>query len=276
MNTADAFHHDAPAALYPGKVMHARMKPRAHRFNYRVMCLLIDLDRLADANRLSPLLKINRAGLFSFHERDHGTGEFATLRGWADGMLRQHGVARPAKILLLCYPRILGFVFNPISVYYAYAADGSLSAVIYEVRNTFGGIHHYVRPVAEGELTEAGLRQQERKTFYVSPFIEMDMRYHFRLCPPGEAVKIRILETDSEGPLLAATFSGRRRSVRSARLLATLVAIPFMTLKIVAAIHYEALRLWLKGMKLVPRPNDGGDAKAGLHLPRHGSPKGAR
>jgi DUF1365 family protein len=255
------------------------MKPRAHRFNYRVMCLLIDLGRLEEAGRLSPLLKVNRRGLFSFHERDHGTGEFASLRTWAEGMLRQQGVARPAKILLLCYPRILGYVFNPISVYYAYDADGLLTAVIYEVRNTFGGIHHYVRPVAAGELNEAGLRQEERKAFYVSPFIEMDMRYLFRLNSPGETVRIRILETDSEGPLLAATFSGNRQRVSSTRLLGTLFSIPLMTLKIVAAIHYEALRLWLKGMKLVPRPKDrnldGGDAPAGLQL-RHGSPKEVR
>jgi DUF1365 family protein len=272
MTSADAIFDAPPASLYPGKVMHARMKPRAHRFNYRVMCLLIDLDRLGEAARLSPLMAVNRRGLFSFHERDHGTGEFKSLRSWADGMLRQHGVMQPAsKILLLCYPRILGYVFNPLSVYYCYGEDGALSAVIYEVRNTFGGIHHYVRPVAPGELTEAGLRQEERKTFYVSPFIEMDMRYYFRLNPPDDRLKIRILETDSEGPLLAATFSGHRRPVATSFLLKTLVALPFMTLKIFGAIHFEAVRLWLKGMKLVPRPRSGetGDPVTKLSLPGH-------
>jgi DUF1365 family protein len=252
---------EAPVALYPGKVMHARMKPRGHRFNYRVMSMLIDLDRLDEAGRVSRLLGINGRGLFSFHERDHGgligDAPFKTLRGWADQLLHENGVARPAAIKLLCYPRVLGYVFNPLSVFYCYDTVGTLSAVIYEVRNTFGGIHHYVRPVVAGELSPAGLRQTERKTFYVSPFIDMDMRYLFRLNLPGETLKIRILETDREGPLLAATFSGKRRPVGAAALLAALVALPLMTLKIMGAIHYEALRLWLKGIKLVPRPKDG-------------------
>ena len=126
--------------------------------------------------------------------------------------------------------------------------------MIYEVRNTFGDIHAYVLPVKPGEISDAGVRQQQEKLFYVSPFIEMAMRYHFRVSPPGDSVKLRILETDRDGPLLAATFNGRRRALTTAALLRSFFSLPLVTLKIVAAIHWEALRLWLKGARLVPRP----------------------
>jgi DUF1365 family protein len=161
----------------------------------------------------------------------------------------------PARVLLLCYPRLLGFTFNPLSVYFCHRAEGELALIIYEVRNTFGDIHAYVLPVKPGEISAAGVRQQQEKLFYVSPFIELEMRYHFRISPPGARVKLRILETDREGPLLAATFSGRRRSLTTAALLRSLFSLPLVTVKIVAAIHWEALRLWLRGARLVPRSN---------------------
>ena len=125
--------------------------------------------------------------------------------------------------------------------------------MIYEVRNTFGDIHPYVLPVLSGQRSEAGVRQQHDKLFYVSPFIEMAMRYHFRVLPPDQTVKLRILETDGDGPLLAATFNGDRRDLNTAQLLRAFVAFPLVTFKIMAAIHWEALRLWLKGARLVPR-----------------------
>ena len=127
--------------------------------------------------------------------------------------------------------------------------------MIYEVRNTFGGLHAYVLPVRPGELSVAGVRQHQEKLFNVSPFVEMAMRYHFRVSPPAERVTLRILETDREGPLLAATFSGRRRGLTTAALLRALFSLPLVTFKIIAAIHWEALRLWLKGARPVPRPD---------------------
>ena len=167
-------------------------------------------------------------------------------------------------MLLLCYPRLLGYTFNPLSVYFCYRADGGLALIIYEVRNTFGDIHAYVLPVKPGELSDAGVRQQQEKLFYVSPFVEMTMRYRFRVSPPGESVKLRILETDREGPLLSATFHGRRRALTTPALLRSFFALPLVTFKIVAAIHWEALRLWLKGARLVPRP-DAANAKDALN-----------
>ena len=250
------------ATLYFGEVMHARLKPMGHRFNYRVMSLLIDLDRLSEAGRHSPLFSVNSAALYSFHEADHGPRDGSSLRDYVRRSAAGHGIdLAGGKVLLLCYPRLLGFTFNPLAVYFCYRVDGALALVIYEVRNTLGDIHSYVLPVRDGELSAAGLRQQQDKLFYVSPFIDMAMRYHFRVLPPGEAVRLRILETDRDGPLLSATFFGRRRALTTAALLRSFFALPLVTFKVVGAIHWEALRLWLKGARLVPRP-DTATAKA--------------
>jgi len=247
---------DAAAALYIGEVMHARLKPVGHRFSYRVMSLLIDLDRLNVADRQSFLFGVNRAAVYSFHEADHGDRDGSSLRRYAQRCAAEHGLdLGGGRVLLLCYPRLLGYTFNPLSVYFCYRAGGGLALMIYEVRNTLGDIHAYGLPVQPDELSDAGVRQQQDKLFYVSPFIEMAMRYHFRVSPPGENVKLRILETDRDGPLLVATFKARRRALTTAVLLRSLFALPLVTFKIVAAIHWQALRLWLKSVRPVSRPN---------------------
>jgi DUF1365 family protein len=245
---------NAAAVIYSGDIMHQRMKPFGHRFRYSVFSLLVDLDRLAEADKLSRLFSVNATNLVAFHEKDH-SGRNGSLRVYADELLAAAGLREPAaRILLVCYPRILGYVFNPISVYYAYDAGERLVAMIYEVRNTFGERHTYVCPVSDGEISPGGLRQSCDKIFHVSPFIPMQMRYHFRMLPPGEEIRWRILETDVDGPLLAATFSGRKESVATSTLLSLTARIPFLTLKIVAGIHWEALKLWLKGAKYISRP----------------------
>ena len=245
----------AAASLMIGPVMHARMKPVEHRFSYEVFSLLLDLDRLDEADRASRLFAVNRFNLVSFREADHGARDGSSLRRHVDRLLEPTGIdLTGGRVLLLCYPRILGHVFNPLSVYFAYAVSGELVAAIYEVRNTFGEQHTYVAPVAPGEFGPAGLRQERVKQFYVSPFNGLAMTYRFRLRPPTDDVAVRILECDSDGPLLAATFNGRRENLTTATLLAALRRYPLLTLKVVAGIHWEALRLWIKGMRLVPRP----------------------
>ncbi len=245
---------DAAATLYVGDVMHARLKPLGHRFSYRVMSLLIDLDRLEEADRQSLLFGVNRAALYSFSEADHGPRDGSPLRAYVQRCAAERGIdLTDGRVLLLCYPRLLGYTFNPLSVYFGYRASGELALMIYEVRNTFGDIHPYVLPVQPDQLSDAGVRQQQEKLLYVSPFIEMAMRYHFRVLPPDRQVKLRILETDGDGPLLAATFNGYRRALNTAELLRAFCAMPLMTFKIMAAIHWEAMRLWLKGARLVPR-----------------------
>ena len=250
-------HRDrAPACLYVGDVMHQRMKPVGHRFRYRVYSMLIDLDRLEEANRLSPLFSVNRANLMSFHEADHLRGsEAKTLRAHVDALLARAGLRSPThRIELACYPRIFGQVFNPLSVYYAYDRDGQALALVYEVRNTFGENHTYVCRIEPGEVTASGIRQARSKQFYVSPFIEMEARYNFRMTLPGRQIKWRILETDRSGPLLAATYNGERRALTTTSVVDCLLRIPLLTWKIVGGIHYEALKLWLKGVRYVPRP----------------------
>jgi len=248
------------AALYVGDVMHARLKQVGHRFSYRVMSLLIDLDRLEVADRQTRLFGVNRRALYSFHEADHGDRDGSSLRLYAQRCAAEHGIdLTGGRVLLLCYPRLFGYTFNPLSVYYCYRADGQPALLIYEVRNTFGDIHAYVLPVTRGDISPAGIRQTQDKRFYVSPFVEMAMRYHFRVMLPQDRVKLRILETNSEGPLLSATFNGQRRILTTRELLRSFFSLPLVTLKIIAAIHWEALRLWLKGVRPVPRPGKTAD-----------------
>lgn len=243
------------ASLYLGEVMHARLRPVGHRFSYEVMSLLIDLDRVDDADRQSHLFGVNRAALYSFHESDHGERNGCSLRNYIQRRAAGHGIdLTGGKVLLLCYARVLGYTFNPLSVYFCHRADGTLAMLVYEVRNTFGEIHSYALPVTPDQISNAGIRQEQDKQFYVSPFIDMAMRYHFRIVPPGDSVKLRILESGPDGPLLAAAFNGKRRRLTSAALIQTFFALPLVTFKIMAAIHWEALRLWLKGARIVARP----------------------
>jgi len=244
------------AALYVGEVMHARLKPVGHRFSYRVMSLLIDLDRLDMADRQSRLFGVNRPALYSFHEADHGDRDGSSLLLYVQRQASEHGInLTGGRVLMLCYPRLLGYAFNPLSVYFCYRANGEPALLIYEVRNTFGGIHAYVLPVKRGEISPAGIRQIQDKRFYVSPFVGMAMRYHFRVMPPKDCVKLRILETDGEGPLLSAAFIGHRRRLTTKELLRSFFSLPLVTLKVVAGIHWEALWLWLKGVRLAPGPD---------------------
>jgi uncharacterized protein len=250
--------HTAAARLYSGKVMHQRMKPFGHRFEYKVFSLLLDLDQLQRADRLSRLFSVNRFNLVSFKEADHIDTRISPvekgIRAYADRLFANAGMQRPARIELLAYPRVFGHAFNPISLYYAYDDAGLLTGMIYEVRNTFGERHTYVCPVEPGQLTQAGLRQTRTKIFHVSPFIEMGMRYDFRVRAPGGELQFRILESDGEGPLLAASFSGKATPLSTASLAAQLAKIPFLGFKIVGGIHFEALRLWLKGAKFKRSP----------------------
>lgn len=243
------------ASLYTGEVMHARMKPVAHRFAYRVFSMLLDADRLDEAARLTPFFSIGTFNLVSFNPADHGPRDGSSLGDYARRVLREAGVETDgARVMVLCYPRILGYSFNPLTVYFVYGRDDALLGVLYEVRNTFGEWHTYAAPVRPGELTEAGLRQERDKIFYVSPFNGLAMRYRFRVRPPGESVALRILETDDGGPLLSATFAGERTDLTSRTLVRTFLALPLMTMKVMAGIHWEALRLYIKGMRLVSRP----------------------
>ncbi|RLQ88029.1 DUF1365 domain-containing protein [Notoacmeibacter ruber] len=249
--TANGAPPEDAAVLYAGKVMHHRLHPVGHRFSYKVYSLLIDVDRLDEANRLSFLLGIEAPGLLSFRATDHLRKDQTDLRHQADAWFREAKPSSPLphRWLLLCYPRMFGWVFNPISVWFGLSEDDTVQMIVYDVRNTFGGRHAYLAPVIESEISNAGIRQSSDKRLHVSPFIGPEMTYDFRVLPPGEAVKLRIHETDREGPLFEAVFAGRQHPVTTRSLLGYLFAIPFLPFKIYAAIHWEALKLWIKGVK---------------------------
>ena len=231
------------SALYAGVVTHSRLRPRRHRLSYRVFSLLIDLDELASLDRLR-LFGHNRAAVFSFFDRDHGAGD-GDIGPWVAAQLAAAGIrlARPA-IRVLCYPRIFGYVFNPLTVYFC--TDGDvLRAILYEVHNTFGEWRTYVIAVQPGAST---VEQSCAKELYVSPFIDMDCAYRFHIEPPGEKVLIGVDDIDADGLLLRASFTGERQELTDANLLRAFLAYPLMTLKVTAAIHWEALKLMLKGV----------------------------
>jgi DUF1365 family protein len=150
----------------------------------------------------------------------------------------------------------LGYAFNPLSIYFCYRASGELALLIYEVRNTFGEHHSYVLQVKSGCSRSDVVRQSQTKQFYVSPFMEMKSSYQFRISQPGEQAKVSIIQTDQKGPMLAAAFCGFRRSLTTRALLIASLTIPLFTFKVVAAIHWEALRLWMKGVPFVPRSSE--------------------
>nr|WP_274380584.1 DUF1365 family protein [Oleomonas cavernae] len=165
------------AALYLGRVFHGRWRPVRHAFRYRVFSLLLDLDSLGETARRSRLFSWNRFNVLSFHDRDHGPRDGAPLRPWVEAQLLAAGLGGLAggPIDILCFPRLWGFVFDPLTVYYCFASDGRLGAIVYEVKNTFGGQHAYAMAVAD--RNEATIRQHAAKGFYVSPFIAMAADY---------------------------------------------------------------------------------------------------
>ena len=243
------------SALYVGEVMHHRLRPARHRFVYRTFSLLVDLDELPELDRRLRLFAYNRAGLLSFHDRDHGAGDGTSPRAWAEAALRKAGLAdAAARIELLCFPRVLGYVFNPLTLYFCRREDGSLGAVIYAVRNTFGERHAYLIAADPHEAARGLLRQSCAKSFYVSPFVPMEAGYRFRLKPPGDGFSLAIRESDAEGELLVATHAARRVPLGDASLAKALLGHPLMALKVIGGIHWEALRLWLKRVPLESHP----------------------
>lgn len=237
----------AAATLYHGVVAHRRLRPVGHRFSYRVFSMLVDVDRIDECAAQSRWFSRNRFNLFSFYDADHAYEDGASASASVRTLLRSHGYCGDGRIDVLCYPRILGYVFNPLSIFYCRDARGRLEAVIYEVRNTFGGRHSYLMPVERGA---AIIRQSADKVFHVSPFMDMNHSYAFRLTPPGETVSVFIHQTDPEGPIFNASFAGRAEPASDAALFRAFFRYPLMTLKVIAAIHYEAARLFLKGLRL--------------------------
>lgn len=243
-----------PASLYRTAVLHRRLVAPLHTFVYRLFHLLVDIDRLDELSRNLRWFSHNRFNLVSIYDRDHGGRSPGGLRSWAETHLRSAGIEPDGgRIRLLCLPRICGHAFNPISLWYCERRDGSLRAVIAEVRNTFGERHSYLlqnggKPV----VWESPMHKD--KAFHVSPFFDLVGQYEFRVATPGTGLRVQIHETRLGEPLLDAIVTGQRRPLTDRALLAEVLKMPLMTLKVVAGIHWEALKLWLRGATFHSKP----------------------
>lgn len=241
------------SALYTGVVWHQRLRPLRHRLRYRMFSLLLDLDELPALAARLRLFSLDRFNLFSWHRRDHGAGEPEGPRAHVERQLRAAGLPAGGAIRLLAMPRILGYAFNPLAVYFCHAPTGPLQAILYEVNNTFGERHSYLIPVDPAQ-EQAWVDQRCDKRMHVSPFLPLDMHYRFRVRPPGEQLSIGVQTHDAQGAVLLARLDAQRRPLTDAALLRAFCTHPLLTLKVIAAIHWEALQLWRKGARLHPRP----------------------
>ncbi|GAC1621389.1 MAG: DUF1365 domain-containing protein [Nevskia sp.] len=245
---------NAPAALYPSRVMHRRLVAPLYRFVYRVFYILWDVDRIDEAVRPLRLCAHNRWNVLSFHDRDHGARQPGELRRWAEGVLRGGGLAPDGgRIRLLAFPRLFGFAFNPISIWYCERRDGRLLAIIAEVRNTFGETHSYLL-ASDGREHPYEQEHEKEKCFHVSPFFDLVGRYRFVFDAPGERYRVAIHETRDGVPILDATLAGERLTLSDGAILKQVLQMPLMTLKVVAGIHWEALKIWLRGARFHKKP----------------------
>lgn len=247
------------ACLYIGTVFHKRFTPKVHKLKYRVFTMFADLDEMKDLSKKNRFFSHNKFNLVSFHDADYGdptTPTDATLKDRLFGLLNDNEICvdNIKNIKVLAYPRVLGFAFNPITVFYCFGAKDEHLAVIYEVRNTFGQRHNYIFRVPEGSSFEAC--HQSKKSFHVSPFFDREGSYNFRLRTPDEKVAVTINYGHLDELRLIACFSGKRQSFDDHELLASSLKMPFMTLKVVAGILFEALILKLKGLEVFKHSKD--------------------
>jgi DUF1365 family protein len=242
------------SALYECTVTHDRVQPTRHRFAHRLFMLALDLDDIDALARRIPWFSRNRANLFSFHDRDHlvlpgleDAGIKANLIVWLAG----RGIAVPgdARVMLVTLPRLLGYVFNPVSFYFVFDGASRPLCAVAEVRNTFGELKPFLVDgtlVARTETSGAGFRLVAPKEFYVSPFFRLDLRFDFQLRVPSDRLDVRVDDWDGDRRVLRTALVGRRTPLTASRLLWYSLKYPFLTLRVIALIHVHAALLWLK------------------------------
>jgi DUF1365 family protein len=242
------------SALYRGTVTHTRLEPFGHRFRYRVYYGLFDLDELPDLDRSLRWFSVGRFNLFGFDPRDHGPADGGPLRPWAEALLAEAGIdLEGGRIEVLAYPRVLGHVFDPISLWYCHGPEGDLRGVLHEVRNTFGHRHTYVVPIRDA----SDLRHSTSKMLHVSPFNDMDQTYDFTVTPPGRRLALSIVQSRAEdGVFFRAGLRLARLPMNDRTLVRLFLTHPLLTLKVIGSIHWQAFRIWVKGGRYhrVPQP----------------------
>ena len=238
------------SAIYNGTVIHKRFKPKLHFFKYKVFSLFIDLSDLKNLNKNISFFSYNRFNLISFFDKDHGDRDGKSLIEWVKKNLKENKIEHEnIRIKLLCYPRILGYVFNPLSVFYIYDNKEKLISILYEVKNTFGEQHTYIFKVGNDNI----LQHHCEKKFHVSPFIEMNCNYFFRILKPSEKISVVIDQYQLNEKILYASQDGTRADFTSSELIKSYLKHPLMTFKIISAIHFEAFKLWTKGIKFIKK-----------------------
>ena len=239
------------SSIYNGQVIHKRFKPKVHSFRYDVFSLLIDLSELETLDKQVNFFSYNKFNWISFYDKDHGDRDGSSLINWVQKNLRKNNISTEnIKIKILCYPRIFGFVFNPLSVFYVYNSNENLISILYEVKNTFGEQHTYIFRIEK----DANLIQNNcSKKFHVSPFIKMNCNYFFRLLKPGNKISVIIDQYENEDKILYASQDGIRTDFNTKYLVKSFLNHPLMTFKIIIAIHYEAFKLWSKGIKFIKK-----------------------
>ena len=237
--------------IYSGNVVHKRFKPKIHFFKYKVFSLLIDLSELELLDKNLKIFSYNKFNIVSFYDRDHGARDGSSIKEWVIDNLKKNNIDNEnIQIKLLCYPRIFGYVFNPLSVFYIYDNNSNLISVLYEVKNTFGEQHTYI---FKTDIDQNLIQHTCKKKFHVSPFIEMDCTYFFRLLKPGKNISVIIDQNDKEGKILYASQDGVRSEINNANFVKSYLKHPLMTFKIILAIHFEAFKLWAKGIKFIKK-----------------------
>ncbi len=238
------------SAIYTGKVIHRRFKPKEHYFKYNVFSILVDLNELEAIQKNIKIFSYNRFNIISFYDIDHGPRDGTSIKHWIIKNLKDIGINNnKIQIKLLCYPRIFGYVFNPLSVFFIYDQNSRLISILYEVKNTFGEQHTYIFKTNDDKT----IINNCDKKFYVSPFIEMECYYNFRVLKPADKISVIIDQRDKDGKLLYASQDGNIKKLNEKNLLISFISHPLMTFKIIAAIHYEALKLWTKGIRIVKK-----------------------
>ena len=245
------------SALYTGQVYHKRLRPREHILRIRVFTFLFDIREMQLIADKMWLFSLNRFNLFSFYDGDVGETTSESLDVYINRKLAQAGIEKqPSRILLSCYPRVLGHSFNPISLFYCLDDNEKLFAVVHEVHNTFGERHAYALPVegqSPGCETERGwIHQESSKELFVSPFNHMNMHYHFRLNNPDQKQVLVIKTHDERGHFLTASYTANREVLSPANLLRVFISMPLLSVRVIAGIHWHALRLWLKKVPWYP------------------------
>ncbi|GHB29862.1 DUF1365 domain-containing protein [Pseudovibrio japonicus] len=257
----------APLTIYQGKVVHCRHDRIKHNLNYKAVCFLIDIDRLQNVDHMSPLLSVDRFNLFSFYPTDHMKSGHTSLRGYVEDMLQQAQITDvPEQIRLLAYPRFMGSAFNPISVFYCYSKN-RLEAILYQVRNTFGDMHHYAIKITPSQSmgTQQVFRHACPKNLHVSPFIDLSGQYNFVVRPPTDHVSLIIRLTQGNAPVLTASFQGKQKQATTGRLLKLALQYFQVSAKVLGLIHFEALKLWIKGARFYKRPPPPADIVTSMH-----------